>query len=165
MRYYIVMPIFVLLLLIFQATILDLVLMGRIKLEISLLLVIYAGVYLDYIRGAVLSFTIGFFLDCISSVVPGLFVLFYLAVFFISKNVSYRIYSEGMTFIVLFTFLCALAEGIIIFLMYRFLFGMNISYDLLNTYLPQSLAVAIVGPACFALFSRLEVLMYDKREK
>ena len=86
-------------------------------------------------------------------------------IFFISKNVSYRIYSEGMTFIVLFTFLCALAEGIIIFLMYRFLFGMNISYDLLNTYLPQSLAVAIVGPACFALFSRLEVLMYDKREK
>jgi hypothetical protein len=158
MRYYILMPIMVLMLLIVQTTILDMVFMGKIRIEISLILVIYAGFYMDIFRGGFLVLLLGFCLDCMISPVPGLYLFFYMVVFLLSKNVVYRIYSDGMTFIMLFTFLCALLEGIIMFLLYQFLFGVNISHDVLDTYLPQALAIAVLGPACFTLFDQFEVL-------
>jgi len=158
MRYYIVMPILAIMLLIFQTTILDLVFMGKIRLEISLILVIYAGFYMDLVRGGVLALLLGFCLDCMISPVPGLYLFFYMVVFLLSKNVVYRIYSEGMAFIMIFTFLCAFLEGVIIFVMYQLLFGVNISHDVLDTYLPQALAIAVLGPACFTFFDQFEVL-------
>ena len=165
MIYYLLVPIFSLLLLVFQATVLDLFSLGKIRLEISLILVIYAGFYLDLVKGGVLSLTLGFFLDCVTSMIPGLFTFFYMVIFFISRNVSYRVYPEGIPFIMMFTFICAFSEGIVIFLLYKFMFDVNIFRDILNMYLPQSLVIAVIGPACFALFHRLEGLLHDGKEK
>jgi len=165
MIYYLLMPVFALLLLVFQTTVLDLFAFGKIKLEISLLLVIYAGFHLDIIKGGVLSVVLGAFLDCMTCLIPGFHVIFYILIFIISKNISYRVYLEGVSFIVVFTFLCVFLEGVVMFLIYLFFFDVNISYDIVNTYLPQALVLCAIGPACFALFYRLEVLMQHGEEK
>jgi len=165
MIYYLLMPVFALLLLVFQTTVLDLFAFGKIKLEISLLLVIYAGFHLNIIKGGVLSIVLGAFLDCMTCLIPGFHVIFYVLIFIISKNISYRVYLEGISFIVVFTFLCVFLEGVVMFLIYLFVFDVNISYDIINTYLPQALVLCAIGPACFALFYRLEVLMQHGEEK
>ncbi|MBT8489626.1 MAG: hypothetical protein KJN62_01120 [Deltaproteobacteria bacterium] len=165
MIYYLLMPVFALLLLVFQTTVLDLFAFGKIKLEISLLLVIYAGFHLDIIKGGVLSVVLGAFLDCMTCLIPGFHIIFYILIFIISKNISYRVYLEGISLIVIFTFLCVFLEGVVVFFIYLFVFDVNISYDIVNTYLPQALVLCAIGPACFALFYRLEVLMQHGEEK
>jgi hypothetical protein len=159
MIYYLLMPVFSIVLLAFQTTLFDLLFLGKIGVEVSLVLVVYAGFSLDIAKGGILSFILGFFLDCITSVVPGLFVFIYLLIFFISKIVSFKVYAEGILFIMGFTFLCALIEGVIIVTLYKTLYGINIFRDLSSIFLPQSLVVGIISPALFSLFYRLEVLL------
>ncbi|MBN2514466.1 MAG: hypothetical protein JXC33_00365 [Deltaproteobacteria bacterium] len=165
MIYYLLMPVFALLLLVFQTTVLDLFAFGKIKLEISLLIVIYAGFHLDIIKGGVLSFLLGALLDCMTSLIPGFHIIFYMLIFVISKKISSRVYLEGILFIVIFTFLCVFLEGVVVFLIYLFVFDVNISYDIFNTYLPQALVLSAIGPTCFALFYRLDILMQYGEEK
>lgn len=161
MIYYLLMPIFSLFLIVFQSTVLDIFFLGKIRVELSLIVVLYAGFYMNMIKGGLLSFVLGFFLDCAaSSVVPGLFIFLYMAIFFASKYISYRVYPEGLTFIMVFAFVCALSEGIFIFLLYKFIFGVNIFYDVINMYVPQSLVIAVLCPACFTLFYRLEDVLH-----
>jgi len=92
MIYYLLMPVFALWLLVFQTTVLVLFVFGKIKLEISLLLVIYAGFHLDLIKGGILALVLGAFLDCMTSLIPGFHVIFYMLIFIISKSISYRVY-------------------------------------------------------------------------
>ncbi len=164
MIYYLLMPIFSLLLIMFQTTVLDLLFLGKIRLEISLILVVYAGLHMDIVKGGTLSFVMGFLLDCMTSLIPGLFTFIYMVIFLVSKSVSFRFYLEEITFIIIFTFICAFLEGIIIFFVYQFMFGVNILNNILNTYLLQSLAVAVLGPLCFALFYHLEALLNEGKE-
>ncbi|HEX7539367.1 MAG TPA: hypothetical protein VF358_03605, partial [Syntrophales bacterium] len=66
MAYYIVLPFFTILLVVLQRTLLELLFGGRIGVEVSLILVIYAGFHLDVVRGGILAFLAGFLLDCVS---------------------------------------------------------------------------------------------------
>lgn len=159
MIYYLLLPIFSIVLLALQTSLFDLLFLGKIGVEVSLVLVVYAGFSLDIAKGGILSFVLGFFLDCITSVVPGLFVFIYLFVFFISKIASFRIYAGGILFIMGFTFLCALTEGVIIVAVYKTLYEINIFHDISSVFLPQSLVVGIISPALFSLFNRLEVFI------
>ena len=164
MIYYLLMPVFSLLLIMFQTTVLDILFLGKIRLEISLILVVYAGLHMDVVKGGVLSFVMGFLLDCMTSLIPGLFTFIYMVIFLVSKSVSCRFYPENITFVILFTFICTFSEGIIIFLIYQFMFGVNILNNILNTYLLQSLAIAVLAPVCFTLFYRLEALLNEGKE-
>ena len=62
-------------LVIVQITILDLFSLGWIGMEISLIVVIYAGFHLDALRGGILSLVLGFFLDCLTSAIFGLYTV------------------------------------------------------------------------------------------
>jgi hypothetical protein len=159
MIYYLLLPLFSVLLLALQTSLFDLLFLGKIGVEVSLVVVVYAGFKLDMAKGGLLSFVLGFFLDCITSVVPGLFVFIYLFIFFISKIASFRIYAEGILFVMGFTFLCALSEGVIIVAVYKTLYGINIFHDMSSIFLPQALVVGIISPALFSLFNRLEVFI------
>jgi cell shape-determining protein MreD len=77
MAYYIVIPFFALLLVVLQRTLLDLVFGGRIGIEVSLILVVWAGFHLDMLRGGVLAFVLGFLLDCLSGTILGLTTFVY----------------------------------------------------------------------------------------
>lgn len=158
MIYYLLLPVFSLLLLTIQVTVFDVLSFGKTGLEISLILAIYAGFYLSIIRGIALSFVLGFFLDCITGVIPGFFVLSYVLIFLISKGVSLKVYAKGVVFTIGFTFVCVLFEKFLIILMYRGLYGINVFYDILNISLLHAVIAGIFAPAFFALFHRLEVL-------
>ncbi len=156
MIYYLSLPLFALLLLVFQTTFLNLFFMGKIGLEISLIVVIYAGFYLDEIKGGILAFILGFFLDCISGSAAGIFTFFYVGIFFISKLISFRVYAESEIFIMSFTFFCALLEGLFIILLYKIGFGLNILSDVIKTFLPQALIAGVLSPAVFTMLNLLE---------
>jgi len=153
------LPVFSLLLLTIQITIFDILFFGKAGLEISLILVVYAGLHLSLARGGVLSFILGFLLDCITGVMPGFFVLNYMLIFLISKAVSLKVYGGGMIFTAGFTVICALFGKLLIVLMYEALYGINVFYDILNVSFLQAVITGVSAPAFFVLFYRLEVLL------
>ncbi len=159
MVYYLFLPVFSLLLIVFQTTVLDLFFMGKVGLELSLVLVVYAGFYLNIIKGGAMSFILGFYLDCVTGSIPGLFTFIYVAIFFLSRVVSLRVYMEGLTFIMVFTFTCAFSEGIATILIYEFFLGVDMFHNILRVFLPQALVIGVLSPALFAIFSRFEVLL------
>ncbi|MDD2672107.1 MAG: rod shape-determining protein MreD [Syntrophales bacterium] len=158
MIFYLVLPFFALVFLVFQTMILDLFFLGKMSLEISLILVIFAGFYMDAMRGGIMAFVLGFLLDCITGSITGIFAFYYVSVFFVSRIVSNRVYAESVFFIGLFTFFCVLCEGLLVTLIYRFIHGVDISFHLFRVYLPQAIVAGVLSPAFFTFFSRFEVL-------
>lgn len=159
MIYYLLLPVFSLLLLTIQITVFDILFFGKAGLEVSLILVVYAGFHLSVARGGILSFILGFFLDCITGVVPGFFVLNYMLIFLISKVVSLRVYGGGMIFTAGFTFVCALSGKLLTALMYEVLYGISVFYDILNVAFLQAVVTGVSAPAFFVLLYRLEGLL------
>ena len=160
MAYYLVLPFFAVLLVVLQRTLLDLVFGGRIGIEVSLVLVVWAGFHLDMMRGGALVFLLGFVLDCLSGTILGLYTFLYAVLFVLTRLLSPRIYGERMLFIMAYVFLCALLEGLFIVAVYWFIYGTDVSHSLLRTTLPQALVAGVLSPAIFTLFSRLGVNVY-----
>ncbi|PIP05694.1 MAG: hypothetical protein CO012_02370 [Syntrophobacterales bacterium CG_4_8_14_3_um_filter_49_14] len=159
MSYLFFLPLLSLLLIIFQVSVTDIMFFGKISLEISLLLVIYAGFHLKVIKGFILSFLLGFFLDCIAGSISGLFTFIYTFLFFISKFVYPRIYPEKKSFIVIFTLICALLEQLLVILFNELIYGVNLFQHILRIFLPQALVISVLSPVFFNIFFRLEVLL------
>jgi rod shape-determining protein MreD len=156
MVYYVVMPVFSMLLIVFQRTLLNLLFGGKITLEISLVLVIYAGFRFGIVRGGLLAFFLGFLLDVVSGTTPGLYTFIYTLIFFFSYLLSMRVYAERMILIMGVTFICAMLEGCIVLLVYQLVYGLDVFYNLLKIFLPQALVAGVLSPAVFAVFNRVE---------
>jgi len=150
-----------LLLVVFQTSILDLFFMGYVGVELSLVLVIYAGFRMNILQGAVLSFMLGFFLDCMMGSISGLFTFLYVVIFFISSLVSLRVYAEEMSLIMIFTFFCALFEGLMIVLFYKIIYDINMIYNIVRVFIPQALVVGVLSPLFFKLLNYIEGLLHD----
>jgi hypothetical protein len=155
------LPLMGLFLVVFQTSVLDLFFVGRIGVELSLVLVIYAGFRMNVLHGALLSFLLGFFLDCMMGSISGLFTLLYVCIFFISVLVSMRVYAEQMSLIMIFTFLCAIFEGLMIVLFYRVMYDISMFGNIIRVFLPQALVVSVLSPLFFRLFNFFEVLFRD----
>lgn len=163
MTYILFLPLISLLLIIFQASVTDILFSGKINLEISLLLVVYAGFHLKVIKGFILSFLLGFFLDCIAGQISGLFTFIYTFLFFISLLVYHRVYPKRrLLFIMLFTLMCVLLEQLLVILFNELIYGVNLLPHILRTFLPQALVLSIISPAFFNILSRFEVLLNGK---
>jgi rod shape-determining protein MreD len=157
---YFFLPFAALLLVVFQTSVLSILFMGRLSFEISLLLVIYAGFRMNILFGALLSFLLGFFLDCAIGSISGLYALIYVCIFFISAWVSLRVYSEQMSLIMIFAFLCSILEGLIIVLFYKIIYDISMFDNIFRIFLPQALVVSILSPLLFRLFHFFEVLFH-----
>jgi rod shape-determining protein MreD len=160
MIYYLLTPIALLLLVIVQITILNLLSLGWITMEISLIVVIYAGFHLDMLRGGLLALVLGFFLDCLTSTIFGLYIFLYLLVFFLSVIAAGKIYAEKPSLIAAFTGGCVMLEGLTIVLIYRLFFDTDILYAIPKIFIPQAIVVGLLSPLCFGLFHRLEVFLH-----
>ena len=128
---------------------------GNLVVEISLILIVYAGFKLNWIKGGIFSFSLGFLMDCLVSSVSGLYALIYLVIFLIANVVSTRIYGEKKMFIMGFVGVCAMAEGLLIVTFYQLVFGLDKFHHLGDVFLPQALIAGLLAPAFFSLFSRL----------
>ncbi|MDO9529680.1 MAG: hypothetical protein Q7J27_11055 [Syntrophales bacterium] len=159
MIYYLILPVFSLVLVVLQTTVLDLFFLGKIGFEVSLILVVWAGFHLDVMKGGILSFVLGFFLDCITGSMTGFFIFIYVVIFFFSKVVSLRVYAEGIAFIMGFTFMCVFSKGLITVLIYKFIYSVYISHNVLEIFLPQALVAGVLSPVLFSMFDKLEVLL------
>jgi len=156
MIYYLILPLLLLFLVIIQVSILDLFFLGWIGVEISLIVVIYAGFHLDSLRGGILSFILGFFLDCLNSAIFGLYTFLYCLIFSLSMMVQEKVYAEKPLLIALFTVCCTLLEGIVIVLLYRFYFGADILAAIPTIFIPKAIIVGLLSPFFFRLFHWFE---------
>ncbi len=159
MIYYLLLPWLLLLLVIVQSTILDVFTLKWISMEISLIVVIYAGFHLDAFRGSLLSLVLGFFLDCLTSAIFGLYTFLYIVIFYFSLVVSGKVYAEKPAFIASFTGLCTLLEGLTIVLLYRVFFGLDILYAIPKIFIPQAVVLGLLSPLFFRLLQHFEVLL------
>lgn len=137
-----------------QTLISNLFFAGNLVVEISLILVIYAGFKLTWIKGGIFSFSLGFFMDCLMSSISGLYALLYLIFFLMANLVSTRIYGEKNLFIMAFVGLCAFTEGILVMAFYELIFDLDKFQHLGDVFLPQAMIVGLLAPAFFSLFRR-----------
>jgi len=156
MIYFLLLPLLLLILVVVQTTILDLFSLGWISIEISLIVVIYAGFHLDALRGGILSLVLGFFLDCLTSAIFGLYTFLYILIFYLAMIVAGKVYGEKPTLIASFTGICTLLEGLVIVLFYRFVFGADILYAIPKVFLPQAVVMGLLSPLLFRLLHRFE---------
>jgi len=162
MIYYLLLPLLLLLLVIIQNTILDVIALRWIGMEISLIVVIYAGFHLDALRGGLLSLVLGFFLDCLTSAIFGLYIFLYIVIFYSSMIVAGKVYAEKPVFIASFTVLCTLLEGLAITLLYRLFFGTDILYAIPKVFIPQAIVLGLLSPFIFRFFRRFEVFLHAR---
>lgn len=159
MIYYLLLPVILFLLVIVQITILDLLSFGWIGIEVSMIVVIYAGFHLDALRGGILSLLIGFYLDCLTGTIFGLYMFLYIIIYYLSMIVGEKIYAGKPVLIGCFAAFCTLMEGLLIVLLYRFVFGVDIFYEIPKIVVPQAVAAGFLGPIFFGLFKRFEVFL------
>jgi rod shape-determining protein MreD len=157
---YLLLPLFLLLLVIVQITVLDLFTLGWVGMEISLVVVIYSGFHLDTFRGCMISLILGFFLDCLTSAIFGLYTFLYILIFYFSMLVAGKIYAEKPSLIAFFTGFCTLLEGLIIVLLYLFLLGADILYAIPKIFIPKAILLGLLSPFLFHLFHRFEVSLH-----
>jgi rod shape-determining protein MreD len=162
MIYYLLLPFLSILLIVLQNTIADVIFSGRLVLEISIIILVYAGFRVNLIKGSISAFVLGFVFDCISGSVLGLFTLIYVLVFLFSFFVSTRLITERMPFIALFTLFCALLEEIAVVLFYNLAYGFDMLHNTPAVFLPQTLIVGLLAPVFFYMMRRIEVFFYGK---
>jgi len=165
MIYYISLPVFSLLLIVLQMMIADIVLFGTIGVDLSLLLVVFAGFRLDILRGGILSLVIGFIRDCLSCSISGLYTLTYVVIFLISLLASTRLSPGKSTLIMIFTLICALIEGTVITLLHPLLCGGDISMHALKMLIPQALIIGGLSPILFKVFYWIEGLLSGEAKR
>ncbi len=162
MIYYLLLPVFSILLVVLQTTLADILFSGWLTLELSLVVVIYAGFRLDLMKGIVLSLMMGFVFDCISGAPLGLFTLIYVCIFLLSFFVSLRIVSEKLYLIALFSLICSLFESVALVLIYDIVFEFDMLSNMFFVFAPQALIISVLSVGFFYLMRKAEGLMYGK---
>jgi rod shape-determining protein MreD len=157
---YLLLPLLLLILVIVQITILDFFPLVWIGLEISLIVVIYCGFHLDALWGGILSLVLGFYMDCLTSAIFGLYTFLYTLIFYLSMIVAGNVYAEKPFLIGVFVATCTLLEGAAIVLLYRFFSGVDIFYAIPKIFIPKALALGFLSPVFFRLFNRFEEFLY-----
>jgi rod shape-determining protein MreD len=160
MIYYLLLPLFLLLLVIVQITVLDLFTLGWVGMEISLVVVIYSGFHLDAFRGCMISLLLGFFLDCLTSAIFGLYTFLYILIFYFSTFVAGKIYAEKPSLIAFFTGFCTLLEGLIIILLYLFFLDAKILYAIPKIFIPKAILLGLLSPFLFHILHRFEASLH-----
>ena len=162
MIYYLLLPFVIIGLVVFQSTLADVLFSGWLTLELSLVVVIYAGFRLDLMKGIILAFMMGFMFDALSGSMLGLFTMIYLLIFMFSFFVSSRIASGKFYLIALFSLICSLVESLILISFYHFVFEFDLLSDVLLVFVPQALLISVFSVGFFYMMRKVEGLMYGK---
>ncbi|MEE9910786.1 MAG: hypothetical protein K4571_03585 [Deltaproteobacteria bacterium] len=149
-------------LIVLQTTLADIFFSGWLTLELSLIVVIYAGFRLDLVKGIMLPFIMGFVFDCVSGAPLGLFTLIYVCIYLLSFFVSLRIVSEKLYLIAGFSAICSLLESLALVLIYNIAFGYDMLSNMLFVFAPQALMISVLSVGFFYVMRKVEGLMYGK---
>jgi rod shape-determining protein MreD len=149
-------PIFIFLLAIFQTTLLDVFAAGQVTFDLTFVFTIFAGLWLKPVRGVILSFLLGFFLDCTVGPIWGLNMFLYVFFFYAALIVSDKINKENKGMLSLFTGVCLFMQGLLKIIFHWLLLDVDISYAIYRIFLPQAVLVGIVSPFIYNIFNYLE---------
>lgn len=134
---------------------------------------IYLGVSaeVELVRGALISFALGYLLDSFCGNPMGLQTFVLTASFMVARGAGLRLFPQGALFQILLTFLMALAFSATVFAL-RAIFeqpqvpGLRISAsDTLSPLLWSATVTALVSPLIFAVTRRIDALGAPKREE
>jgi rod shape-determining protein MreD len=159
MIYYLLLPFLSISLVVLQTSISDIMFFGRLTLEISLIVIIYAGFRLDLVKGLTLAFVLGFVYDCLAGSVLGLYTFIYMVIFLCSFFVSIRLSTEKLYFIALFSLICSFLEEILI---YNLAYGLDIVKKTPFLFFPQAVLISLFAVLFFYLMRRTEGFLYGK---
>jgi rod shape-determining protein MreD len=162
MIYYLLLPFLSILLVVLQTNIADILFSGRLLLEISLVVVIYAGFRLDLVKGLASAFVLGFVFDCLAGSVLGLFTFIYMIIFICSFFVSIRLSTEKLYFIALFCLICSFLEEIMVILFFNLAYGADIVKKTPLIFFPQAVLLSLFAILFFYLMRRTEGFLYGK---
>ena len=162
MVYYLLLPFLSILLVVLQTSIADILFSGRLILEISLIVVIYAGFRFDLIKGLILAFILGFVYDCLSGSVLGLFTFIYMVIFLCSFFVSIIFSTEKLYFIALFSLICSFLKEILVILFYNLTYGLVIVKKTSLIFPLQAVLISLLAVLFFYLVHRTEGFLYGK---
>ena len=154
MIYYVTLPLLLLLFVVFQHSVVPALFLNSIKVEISLIVILYAGFRLEIIRGVILALLLGFMMDCISGALSGVYSLIYFILFAIAYLIAPRVYGESSGFIILLTAISGLLEGLLMILFNLLIYGTHDFYSTYRFFLPQLIVVSVVSPIFFKFFDR-----------
>jgi len=157
--YYVLLPFLAVLLVVAQSKLAEILFSGLVTLELSLIVVIYAGFRLDLWKGAALSFVVGLAMDCLSGSVLGLFTLLYVFIFLFAWVVSSHIDSERLYLIAGFSLICSLAESLVLVLLYQWVFAFDMVDKILTVLVPQTLLVSVLSVCFFYAMRTVERLL------
>lgn len=143
----------------FQITFFDILFMGALRVELSLVLVIYAGLRASIPKGGLLALALGFCLDSLVGTIPHFYLTMYMLMFAMAKILSLRMYAEHTIVVMLVTALASLCEGCVMVLVFRYVYGSDMGLGVVLPVLVQALILGGISPLLFSLFERIEVLM------
>jgi len=154
-KFYLLMPIVSIVVIVIQTALLDLLFLGRISVELALVLVVYAAFRLDVVKGAFLALFLGFLHDSIGGFIAGVYMVSYLTVFVVSKTVSPHVHLNKLGFIVGYLSLCMLFQGCFVFFIYHVVAGIDLPASLfIHVFVPQAVVAGVIAPLFFMLLDR-----------
>jgi len=162
MIFYFFIPFIAIGLVVFQTMLADLLFSGWLALELSLIVVIYAGFRMDLVKGMILAGVMGFVLDCVSGAIEGLFMFIYLLIFTLSFFVSLRMAAEKYYLIGLFSLFCGALESVIVSLIYRLVLNYDAPADALAIFVFQTLLIGVLSVGFFYTMRKIESSIYGK---
>jgi hypothetical protein len=157
MIYYVTIPLLLLLLVVFQHSVPGMLFFHSVTVEMSLIIVVYAGFRMELVKGGGLTLMLGFFLDCITGTISGFYTLIYFFLFSLSFLISPRIYAESPGVIAFATFICGLLEGLLVIIFNYLLYGTNLYYDIIHSFFPQLLVVSALSPVFFKILDKFGI--------
>ena len=152
-------------LIVLQTTLLEIVLLHQMSVELSLLLVLYAGFRYEPGEGAVVSMLCGFLTDCMTGSPTGLFVFLYVLIFSVTKLLSQRMYADSRLFFAFFAFVAALAEGVLLVMLYRIIAEVDFPHYVFRHAVPQAFVLALLSPLFFKGLDLVEERLNGKTAK
>ncbi|MDD5168176.1 MAG: hypothetical protein PHN75_05120 [Syntrophales bacterium] len=154
MTYYLTLPFLLLFFVVFQHTVPGVLFLSSMSLEISLIIVVYAGFRLNILRGGILVLILGFIMDCIVGTISGFYTLIYFSLFSMIFLVSPRLYSESSSIVVIMTFISGILEGLLIVAFDYLIYGTHLFFDTFCFFFPQVIVLSFLSHFLFKFFDR-----------
>jgi len=161
---YLVIPVFALLAVLIQETVLFSMTFDTLRVNVAILASVYGGFFLEEKEGLWLSFSLGVFLDGLLSVIPGVCVFSYVSINYLARWMSGRMSPGKMWPLALFTFLVSFVEFFFFYALSGLFSGKDLSDAFLLIYLPQATVAAVMYPVVFTLFHRIAGMKHGERE-
>jgi|GEM_PF-5286280 len=134
---------------------------GKIILEVSLVLSIYAAFRFPFRKGVFFSLLLGLFLDSSVGSPTGLSTFTHFLIFLAARFISSQVFKERSLFILIFVMVAAILEGAVVLAFYKLTLGVG-SFSYFLTIIPQALIMGLLAPVIFLVLNKL---LPDRKEK